>query len=240
MPNLRKKTYKGSRPVHRGKKKNPTKTKKIGGFMGNGIATLTINRGLGFPTRFRTKLRYNETIGFTSTAGVYSTYGYSCNGCYKPNQVVSGHQPMYFDQLISIYDHYKVLGSRCRVEFISNAITPITPVFLELYVDDDLTAPLSTIQAIELGNLRKYITLGGANNNSVSAICKSSWSLKKYFKDKYNSADMSGTVAQNPVEQSFYLLGIQSMDGSSTNTIYANVTIDYIVDFYELVTLTGS
>lgn len=204
------------------------------GFQGNGQALLTINKGLGFPLRMRTKLRYVETGALTTGAtGIMSIHSFRANGLYDPNHTNAGHQPMYYDQYMAVYNHWKVLGSKITVEIIPAGTSTQVPIHAALWVDDDFAYNGTFGQALELGVLKNYLLIGGQSKNTKQRLTNT-WSLKKYFKDKYNAAQVTGNITSDPTEQSAYMLGFQAVDGVSEPNYNMIVTIDYIVDFFEL------
>ena len=71
----------------------------------------------GFPDTLQTTLRYQETLSLSSSSGALFGYVYNLNGLYDPNHTGTGHQPLYFDQLMTIYNHYIVIGAKITVKF---------------------------------------------------------------------------------------------------------------------------
>jgi len=220
------------------KRKATKKSAGIGrGIMGNHPMALVINKGLGYPAKTRVKLRYQDLIGLTSTTGALSYYVFGCNCAYDPNITGTGHQPMYFDQYMAVYDHYKVLGSKIQIRAIPAPAGTTTPNAFRstVVVNDDatLTGVTDFGQLIEWGMLDKFLVLGGAEAQLGQKMMYATWSCKKFFKDKYQSDQLSGDVSNNPVETSCYIICQQPIN-SDTITVNYQVTIDFIVDFYEL------
>ncbi len=62
------------------------------------------------PDRFRSRLKYTETISYSSSTGgiVGSTNTFRLNGLYDPNTTGVGHQPYGFDQITPFYSSYTV------------------------------------------------------------------------------------------------------------------------------------
>lgn len=221
------------RRTYRRRYRKPT-SRQTKGFMGNGQALLTINKGLGFPLRMRTKLRYVETSALTTGAvGVMSINSFRANGLYDPNNSGAGHQPMYYDQYMAVYNHWKVIGSRITIEICPATTAVQVPVHCALWVDDDFAFNGTFGSALELGVLKNYLMIGGQSKNTRQRLTQT-WSLKKYFKDKYDSAAVCGSITSDPAEQSAFMLGFQAVDGVSMPQYSMVVTIDYIVDFFEL------
>lgn len=226
--------YRGRKRFPRRKAKARAKsTKTGGGYNRNAPAQLSIVRGLGFPARMRTILRYTADLGLTSAAGVMTTTSFSANGIYDPDLTGVGHQPMYFDQYMAVYNKYKVLGSKLTCVG-GNIASGAEPAYVTCYLDDDGTATSSSIQQIvELGKVKRVFQMGGVHTTPI--ILRSSFSAKVMFKDKFEAAQMSGDAGSNPTEIAAYIFVLQPHAGfTGNNTFVGQVTIDYIVDFYEL------
>lgn len=239
MRHYRKRRGHGKRRFHgRHKKRGPTK-RNMGfgrGIMGDAPRELAIIPGLGFPARMRAKLRYNETFGLTSTAGALNVYTFYANALYDPNQSGGGHQPMYFDQFMAVYDHYKVIGAKVQVTCCQGQGTTVAdPTWVALIQNDDAT--ISTVsqfnQLIEWGLINKYRIVNGPYGITTPIVFNEKWSAKRVFKDKYQSDELSGDATHNPVEVSTFMIVQQPITNGTVTNNYV-VTVDYIVDFYEL------
>lgn len=205
------------------------------GFLGNTPKSLVIHNGLGFPARFRTKLRYTDTVSMSVVAGALKEYAYNCNGLFDPNRSGVGHQPMFFDQYMTIYNKYKVIGSKINVK-IFQGTAAIPEIQCILIVNDDNTvAPAVDInQLIEWGLLNSTKMLGGYYGPTIPQQMNSRWSLRRYFKDKYFDDSLIGSASANPTDESCYIIAFQALDRSSNVNLSFQVTVDYIVDFFEL------
>lgn len=73
------------------------------------ISPKTMVRSI-LPDRFRSVLKYTETLQFSSSTGgiVGSTNTFRLNGLYDPNTTGVGHQPYGFDQITPFYSAYTV------------------------------------------------------------------------------------------------------------------------------------
>lgn len=236
----RRRVYKRKRAARTRRVRARLTNKQRAGFQGNGQALLTINKGLGFPLRMRTKLRYVETQQITPAAtGLMSTTCFKCNGLTDPNSQIGGHQPMYFDQFMTVYNHYKVIGSKITVDFIPTDDDIQMPVKIALWVNDDATFNYSWAAALELGLIKNYLQIGGQSANNRTRLTNT-WSLKRFFKDKYNTTQVTGSATSDPGEVSQYMIGFQAVDEVSMPVYNIVVTIDYIVDFFELADVAQS
>lgn len=180
------------------------------------------------PTRFYTKLLYTDTYAHTTTVGSTSDCIYSCNGLYDPNITQTGHQPRGFDQIMTMYNHYTVLGAKIK---------------MTLYTDSSL-ASMATISvrddASTLSGLNDCIEYSYGVKKLVSqekgqTILTYSVNPNKYLSvlSPIGEDSVKGSVAANPSEQAYFHTTVTAMDEASSTTVYAIVEIEYICVFTE-------
>jgi hypothetical protein len=201
-----------------------------------------VSIGLGFPKQMTMTHKYVETVQMNVGAATgVGSYLFSCNGMYDPNVTSTGHQPMYFDQMSALYDHYVVIGSVCKVKFIpGTAVASNTPMRLVGFINDNNTfASSSNINTLEEASLAKKLTTSPNNNRPLSMTLK--WSAKKFFGGSIMAnTELQGTAAANPTEQSYFALAALAVDGVSPIDMYVEVEIKYIAVWKELIDIGGS
>lgn len=186
----------------------------------------------GFPKELRIRHRYVDTFTMTSTAGALSNQTYSCNGMFDPDFTASGHQPLYFDQLTAIYNHYTVLSSKITVRCTQQGGTSPS-IHAVVYINDDTTTVGSTLYSRMEQNSAVYGTILPDGNSTLTLSKK--WKASENFGPSViGDPNLQGTAAANPTEQQFWTLTIGSADGSSTGGFYATVTIEYEAVWQEL------
>lgn len=173
-------------------------------------------------------LRYSEQVSINPAAGLAQAYVFSANGIYDPNITGGGAQCRGFDQIMPLYDHYHVIGSKISVATVSANDS----IVCGINVRDDATAS---------GSLRDYTEARGSNTvygvsapNDVLQLTNN-YSEKKFFGYPVtNASTYKGTASSNPADQAYYHLFLSAL---STTVDLANtsflVTIDYIVLFTE-------
>lgn len=185
------------------------------------------------------KLRYSSAVLLQPSTAAYN-YFFSANGMFDPDITGTGHQPLGFDQYMSLYDHYKVLESKITVEFCgpTDGATSNTMIYA-IYLDDDASAITDVLQAIEQGNtvwkaaqptqVKPYKLTKKFKNNS-------------FFASKKTSAEVVGTASANPSEQAYFNVIASPMAAGVDNPtdFFCLVTIDYTVQFSEKKTLAQS
>lgn len=217
----RKRTY-GAQD--RSKSRNKKKAKQV--YYSKGFST-TLTRPLGNQQKSTFRYCDYKTIdaGAGGTAGVHV---FSANGLYDPDITGIGHQPTGFDQVMALFDHYTVVGSKIRAEFVNGDGTYAGVVGIAL---KDNNTPLADYREyIEAGTSSwsriNSTTPGYANMCAVEKTC----SVGKYLgrRNPLDEDDLRGTDASNPSEQAYFHVWVAptaAIDWSATNV---NIVIDYV------------
>ena len=207
-----------------------------------GILSTSLSKRLQFPsvTKHRTTLRYfgNFISVNPAAAGVADSHIFSANGLYDPDITGTGHQPIGFDQLMVIYDHYTVLGAKITV--YGNSTDTSNPMFLYCAVRDSQSASTDTREIVENGYV-DIATMDIASNASRAKVSQYV-DVAKFLgrKDAMSDDILRGTSSANPTEQVHFHCGaftVNQVDGSAVNL---NVIIDYDVVFHERTVLAPS
>lgn len=194
-----------------------------------------------FPKRLYNTLKYASTTTKTLTSGVTSIHQFTCNGLYDPDISGSGHQPMYYDQLMAIYNHYTVLRSRFRVTpMITGGVTD--PVMLTVFVNDGGSATNTSTQPFNLERQGAKFMQYNPGVGFAPSYLPLSWSGKQSFGgDLLDNDDLQGTVGANPVEQQYFNIDtFCPFLLSSTAGVILLVQIEYDVCWEERTTISSS
>lgn len=199
-----------------------------------------VNRGVrtGFPLKMKIAHKYVETLSLISTSGALSQYNFSANGMYDPNLTGVGHQPLYFDQMTALYNHYTVIGSKIKVNIVPTA-SGQSPSTFAVYLNDD-ASNVTNMGTVREYNNAKFITFPADCNENK--YVSSRWSMKKAFGKGGSLANslMRGSISSNPQEYQAYTLSFQSVDLASTTSVYITVVIEYIAIWNELRDVSSS
>lgn len=193
------------------------------------------------------KLRYCETITLNPGVGLNTTHIFSANGCYDPNTTGVGHQPYGFDQLMSMYNHFTVVGSQCTIKLANSSGS--LPYYAGILLRDSATATSTTLDTSLIleqpGNKMKLLGYGasGAGGGPNSMKCK--FSTRKFFTKNRGAiiedALLRGDATSNPTEQAYYHIMLAPQTASDDINLQAiMVIIDYYVVFTEPKILTSS
>lgn len=139
--------------------------------------------------------------------GIPVSYAFTANGLYDPNITGSGHQPMGFDQMMSLYEQYTVVRSSITVTF-----RPHGSICFGVSLSPDTSAFTSSPGLVENG-LSKYVCASGFATEvggkfpSLTLHCD----VRGYFgqrtsREMLNNTNLFGTAAANPTEQVYFLV----------------------------------
>lgn len=162
-----------------------------------------------------------------------SKYFFAANGMFDPDITGTGHQPMYFDQLMALYDHYTVIGAIISLEFSMPANSTIPMRVALLQTDDATLTGVNTVSAVTEQALGKSALIE-AGGNGVRHLT-SRWSAKKTFGGSIMGNDaLQGSISSNPSELSCWCIGVETADLTGSASVFVTVNIDYIAIFDEL------
>uniref|UniRef100_UPI00404745F6 hypothetical protein n=1 Tax=Shewanella sp. TaxID=50422 RepID=UPI00404745F6 len=215
------------------KKRKPYTKKKTYAKKAQIVNKPMVSLGLGFPKKLMATLKYREYVYLTSTSGVLQNYHFAANGMYDPNLTGTGHQPMYFDQYMALYNHYHVIGSKIKVSFIHSTSSTL-PIATGIFLNDDTSAPSTTYTGFSEQTQSKMKILGPSQSDDREVLSYK-FSAKKIFGNNViaNNA-LRGNSGANPSEVSTYNIFFQALDESSTVGAYCWVELEYIAIFTEL------
>ena len=188
-----------------------------------------------FPQKIRRRLTYVEpgvTVVSGAGIGVSGGYVFSCNGLYDPNYTGGGtHQPLTFDQLMLMYNHYTVHSATINVLWIAGTATQSC---VSLCRAGDNTSQTDCVKLIENGQIT-YQILPVAGAQSQYFKQNMSIDMAKFIgvDDVLDDSDLRGTVSANPVEQAFFHLNTWNPVGVAVVTNYAMVEMTFDATFTE-------
>lgn len=193
------------------------------------------------PVKAKRTLRYMET-GVTLNPGVgglAADYVFSANGLYDPNVTGVGHQPIGFDQMMQMYNHYTVIGAKITAKFSS--LDGTYEQLVGVAVVADPTAITNGIESVENGlvSFKMLQQQGGAKQ--MCSLTRP-LSVGKYMgrHSILSEDDFRGDVASNPAEQVYFHLICFPGTTVDTAGCRLDVVIDYITVFTEPKYLTQS
>lgn len=177
----------------------------------------------GFPTKLQVKHRYAEIVGLNAAAAAApATYQWRANGMYDPNYTGTGHQPLYFDQLSTIYDHFTVVKSYIKLTLANASSTPATVC---VFLNDDTTVTPATIDGrMEQSSAR---TIFLAKEAGAQVMYLKFDAYKVFGGSILGNDNLQGTSAADPVEQAIFTVSASSSDAGAATSVYCQAEIVY-------------
>lgn len=162
--------------------------------------------GIGFPRMMKITHKYTAQFNLTTAAGAMNAYNYIANAMTDIDPTAAGdQQPMNYDQMVAIYRHYVVIGSKIKVIMMPTAGS----VHLwGVYVNDDTTSPTSARAMQQQPGTQWRLSNNSAVPKENMIIAK--WSAKKTFGGGLLANNsLQGTNGANPAEQSYFTIFYQ-------------------------------
>ena len=178
---------------------------------------------------FKFKTRYVEVQKELSlpAAGFPVHQVYTMNGLYDPDITGTGHQPIGFDQLMPLYDHYCVIGSRARITFHNRDAS--NAVLVACHLQDNTNLATDVNQLIENG-MCKWQMLGNKGAGTSVRNMVITCSPTKFFGNKVlQDEKYRGDISNNPADQVYLHITAQTEDaGTDSFVVSYTVEIEYI------------
>jgi len=206
--------------------------------MTRGSARFPRMYNMPMPQALITTMRYTEPFSINPPVGTSGYYVFSANGLYDPNITGTGHQPMGFDQLMTFYNHYEVIGAKIKFSVVPGA--EVTGFNFGIKLDDSSQPAATGIDTIcehAMTNWRTHPGTGLSNGFDVY----SSYSAKRFFGDRAGDRETWGDSAANPADQAYFICFIAGLTTlQDIGSIPCFAAIEFVVKFHEAKDLTFS
>jgi len=212
-----------------------TRTTKV-----SGVPRALAGIGRAFPEKLSVTHKYATIVDMFPATKTLLRLTFKCNGMFDPDDRLGGHQPLYFDQLTPIYNHYVVIKAKCKVTFFQNYPnqTAQPDVVCAVTTDDDTSTTANYETMVEIAP-PKQVKVLGANQPQTSIVCP--WSASKVFgSNPLDNPRLQGTSAADPTELSHFTLSVYNNSGVGQAYVSGLVEIMYDAVWFELKTPTGS
>lgn len=198
-----------------------------------------VRMGDGFPKMTKMKLHYVDNFHKTGVAGLLNTYQFRLNSLYDFDLTGTGHQPYYFDQMMAVYDHYTVIGTKVTVTWTNNTANPVV---VGGYLNDDGTVTPGTLSNCQEAPQSQYLTLPGTS--TIEHYITHKWSATKWFTKNASALmadiNLTGTASSDPGEATVLTLYYQALDPSNSTDVSFTVRAEFISIFSELKDIASS
>ncbi len=196
--------------------------------------TALVNMGRGFPAKAKATLKYVDTFYLEASAGPQHR-AFSFNGMFDPDYALGGHQPLYYDQYMSLYNHYQVISSKVTISPMTLQ-SNVMPLRVALWQDDDaiVNGTTPTYYAEKAGIQTQLLSSAQAKATPMSLT----WNAKNVFGP--NMQKLRASASTNPEEQSYAIISCVPADNGTQTGMFVQLTIEYTALFTELKDVIGS
>lgn len=211
-----------------GKKRKRTKRRKT--YRANPRSLISMGVPSGMQTSRVGNLRYVEQLTLTAQSAL-GVYVFRANSLFDPNFTGTGHQPMGRDQWATLYNHYVVLGSKCKVTFCPQSVA--TTAMCGVYLTDTSGAPYTDSDYFQEARKGTTKLLSGVQGKKETVITK--YSAKKFFNVTNvndNISRLGSGMESTPSEDAYFMVWIQDKTAVA-QAVTVIVEIDYIASFSE-------
>jgi len=191
-----------------------------------------------FPLQIQNTLVYNESVLFTVTLGAMQTWSFRANGMYDPNNTGTGHQPLYYDQLKEIYNHWVVIKSKATFRFTCPS-TGDKSLQIATCVDDDTAIVVTNPAFVAERKGAKFSMWNPAAGNPAPVHVAYYNAAAMFAGDPLSDQNQQGLAGSDPLEQALFHVCISDADATSFN-MQVNVQIEYDVVWSEIKSVSSS
>lgn len=199
-----------------------------------------LNKSFPLSKSFKYQTRYVEDLVNLDPGigGVQASYVFNLMSLFDPNYTGTGHQPLGFDQIMPLYDHYTVVGARARVTCTNTDSTIAQRMILQ--VKDTATSSTNASAMIENGN-SVWTVLSPKEAGGCTKTLSINFSPKAFFgKSPMHGDKYQGTISSSPVEGAFLHIAAEPMELTDVGPVRCTVVIEYISILTEPKQLTQS
>jgi len=198
------------------------------------------------PLTYRSKLRYAETVAFTTgTAGVIGTTNtWLLGSLFDPNYTGTGHQPMGFDQLAALYSKYRV--DSCDITLLFNTLGSTADACCAFAVGApgvSQVALAGTVDRATESNTVSTCVLSPSGNSRTQTV-KFHVDLAKVCgltRAQYTADDkFQALISASPALSAFLEIGVGSYSGVAAEAVSCQVVIDFNASFFNRIELAQS
>lgn len=188
------------------------------------------------PNRFAAKLRYAQSGAINpDIGGIPGIQLFNASSCYDPDTTGVGHQPRGFDQWMTMFDHFTVIGSKITVTYSLVAQSADRTVMTGVNLKDFTTTPTDKNDYMEGRNVRSCLLSGGATGDARKCSLTMTYSPKKFLSisKPMSDASIKGGAGGNPSENAYFHCWAAPTGSADIESIAYQVVIDYLVVFTE-------
>lgn len=169
-------------------------------------------------------MRYFTTITLDpGLAGFPATHYFSANSLFDPDAGIGGHQPRGFDQIMELYDRYRV--DECLIEVYANGSNTSggSNNLITLSAKDNPLVPFSR------EGLMEYQAMTETMITEKFDTAKLTYSMKpnQFLGLDTNDETLKGSASSNPASQAYFEVGVLPISEDNVGAVSFGVRLTY-------------
>jgi hypothetical protein len=191
---------------------------------------------MGLPEKIRMPLRYSTRVPMDSD--IDSDDVFAMNGVYDPDITQAGHQPRLFDQLMGLYQRYRVIKSAISFMFVPVATTNAGACVFGIQA----TLSATTLEGSSINSVMdaigfKYRVSNGTGSDSTTVSREDTLAS---IIDSNNDDSEYGSSSSNPGTIGYYHCYVGVLDVTTAIAGIGYVTLIQDVEFSRRVEVASS
>lgn len=192
-----------------------------------------------FPKIHLARLVYRQEFQLNPVDSDPAYQIFRTSGLFDPDYTHAGgtggeHQPMGFDQLAVLYNHYEVISAKITFTVIPNN----NNCYMGVTIDDNATGSTDLVQMMEQRGTKWRIM--PQSSSRVQSITQYYSQKKTFGKAMRGDDSLRSLVTTNPTEGQYFLCWCAGVNGADPAAFNCIVRIEYLAKFTELQTLSKS
>lgn len=187
-----------------------------------------------FPDTLEVTLRYAAAYTITPVSGI-AKYMWRSNDLFDPDYTGTGHQPLYFDTYMAVYNHFVVKKSKI---YIKHADGVAYNSVVSVYRDDDTSTEALAENAVERPGVSYDVYIGSVTQPKT-LVCTYD-AAKVFGPNPMANTKLIGNASASPSEGNFYVYNYEEPGGLRTTAFVIQVLIEYTAILSELKTIVQS
>lgn len=188
-----------------------------------------------------TTVRYRTRVELNPAAGALATYVLRANSIYDPDYTGLGHQPLGYDQLAALYNHYTVLSSTVKASFGG---TFATSTYCGIITTDQSSTVIPSYALAENPSSTSIYLEGAPSSSQRLPSITNSFNAKKFFgvNDPVDAInDLGAPMGSNAYYAAYFIIYLQAADFTTDlAAISLLIDVEYKVVLSSKMTLAAS
>jgi len=227
------KTTRGSNKITPAKKARTAKNARARTSM------LTFPGRAPLPPKMYCTLRYCDQQTITLALGGFQQYIYKANSCFDPNTSGGALQPLYFDQMMALYNHGHVRASRITINMaVANDLQ--TAIAAQLVVDDNTSLGTNSVTHMTaMPGQQKPLIVRNTADGPYPTLSASYKATDVWGGNLLSNNALRFNATGDCTELTQYIFGVQDYNANNITVVIAT-TIEYDVVFTEFKSVADS